>query len=142
MTLTTAESDWTQGLREKIRAACVWEVTARKPGNVHPQASFADVRFEDFIRSADVTAPVLAETQRLGVGRAIREAVSVTCRAVGRNTNLGIILLIAPLAAVPRTRSLSDGIEDVLDALTVDDAADCYEAIREAKPGGLGRAPS
>ncbi len=140
MALTTAESDWTQSLREKIRAACVWEVTARKPGNVHPQAAFADVRFEDFIRSADVTAPVLAETQRLGVGRAIREAVSVTCRAVGRNTNLGIILLVAPLAAVPRTRSLSDGIEDVLAGLTVDDAADCYAAIREAKPGGLGRA--
>ncbi|MGD9857664.1 MAG: triphosphoribosyl-dephospho-CoA synthase [Planctomycetaceae bacterium] len=138
--MTTGQPDWTQRLREMIRAACVWEASAHKPGNVHPGASFADVRFEDFVRSADVTAPVLAETAELGVGRAIREAVSVTRRAVGRNTNLGIILLIAPLAAVPQSLTLAAGIEDVLASLTVEDARCCYEAIREARPGGLGRA--
>lgn len=126
-------------LEEIIRAACVWEVTSRKPGNVHPQASFADVRYEDFIRSAELVAPVLAEAGRLGIGKAIRESVTVTRRAVGRNTNLGIILLIAPLAAVPQSRPLAEGIEDVLAALTVEDAAECYAAIREAQPGGLGQ---
>ncbi len=127
-------------VRNSIRAACVLEATARKPGNVHPEASFEDVRFEDFVRSADVTAPVLAETRELGVGRAIREAVSVTRQAVGRNTNLGIILLIAPLAAVPEDVSLDVGIETVLAGLTVEDARYCFEAICMANPGGLGDA--
>jgi triphosphoribosyl-dephospho-CoA synthase len=138
--LTIAKTEPSQLLAEQIRAACVWEVSARKPGNVHPDAEFADVRFEDFVRSADVVAPVLAEARTLGVGRAIREAVAVTRGAVGCNTNLGIILLLAPLAAVPASLTLRDGIEDVLARLTLEDARDCYAGIREAQPGGLGRA--
>lgn len=135
-----ATHDWSEHLRTSIRAACVLEATARKPGNVHPDASFEDVSFEDFVRSADVISPVLAETGQLGVGRAIREAVAVTDRAVGRNTNLGIILLIAPLAAVPERETLADGINKVLSDLTVNDARWCYEAVQLAHPGGLGDA--
>lgn len=136
----TPSAEWTAHLQGCIRAACVLEVTARKPGNVHPRASFVDVRFEDFLRSADVAAPVLAQSAELGVGRAIREAVSVTHRVVGRNTNLGIVLLLAPLAAVPEDTPLEAGIERVLQHLTTEDARECYAAIREAAPGGLGRA--
>lgn len=132
-------ADWTQFLAETIQAACVWEATARKPGNVHPEASFTDVRYEDFVRSAELIAPVLAETEQLGVGRAIREAVAVTRRGIGRNTNLGIILLIAPLAAVPSSLTLRKGIDAVLAGLTVEDARHCYAAIRDASPGGLGQ---
>ncbi len=134
----TSDDSWQVHLRATIHAACVLEATARKPGNVHPGAAFEDVRFEDFVRSADVIAPILAETQQLGVGSAIREAVSVTRRAVGKNTNLGIILLIAPLAAVPEGMPLGEGICQILDDLTVDDARHCFEAIRIAQPGGLG----
>ena len=32
--------------------ACVWEATARKPGNVHPAAAFADCSYLDFVLSA------------------------------------------------------------------------------------------
>lgn len=131
-------TDWQLHLRNAIRAACMLEATARKPGNVHPEAAFEDVRYEDFVRSADVTAPVLAETRQLGVGRAIREAVSVTQRVVGGNTNLGIILLLAPLAVIPEEVALNEGIRQVLDQLTVEDAQLCFEAIRMARPGGLG----
>ncbi|MBX3440748.1 MAG: triphosphoribosyl-dephospho-CoA synthase [Planctomycetaceae bacterium] len=136
----TDDAEWTRQLPQLIRAACLWEATAPKPGNVHPGASFADVCFEDFARSAEVAAPVLASSARLGVGRAIRETVAATQRAIGKNTNLGIILLLAPLAAVPSTSTLADGIEVVLQGLTVEDAVHCYAAIREARPGGLGGA--
>jgi len=123
-----------------IRHACWLEATARKPGNVHPAARFADVCWNDFVLSANVIAPILARTRSLGVGPAIRDAVAATQAAVGFNTNLGIILLLAPLSAVPAGVPLCDGIEDVLNALTQADAVATYQAIRLAKPGGLGRA--
>ncbi len=129
-------------LSDAIRRACVLEATAAKPGNVHPGASFADLTFADFVRSADAVAPVLARSAELGVGRAIFEAVQATRVVVTSNTNLGIVLLLAPLAAVPLDRTLKDGISDVLNQLTRDDAAWVYRAIRLAQPGGLGSAES
>lgn len=121
-----------------IRAACVLEATARKLGNVHPQASFNDLTYEDFVFSADAIAPILARAKVLGVGRAIFDAARATNERVGRNTNLGIILLLAPLAAVPDDVPLTDGIGAVLAGLTVDDAELAYRAIRLSRPGGMG----
>jgi triphosphoribosyl-dephospho-CoA synthase len=57
------------------------------------------------------------------------------------NTNLGIILLLAPLAAVPADEDLRPRVNRVLSGLDVDDARLAYEAIRLANPGGLGAAP-
>src|SRR5207248_11528696 len=104
-----------------LRAACVLEAAACKPGNVHPRASFPDLNYEHFVVSADAIAPILARAAHLGVGRAILEAVTATQERVGRNTNLGVILLLAPLAAVPTGVRLADGIRDVLHGLTCGD---------------------
>jgi len=123
-----------------LRTACLMEATAPKPGNVHPGAAFADVTYEDFVRSAKVVAPILARAGELGVGWVILEAVRETRQAVGTNTNLGIIVLLAPLAAVGSGRTLLTGIGDVLEGLTIDDARHCFAAIRLATPGGLGAA--
>src|SRR5690606_18642089 len=87
-------------LAMQIRRACHWEATARKPGNVHPGASFADLTYEDFLRSADVVAPILARAGAMGVGVSILRSVEATLRVTPSNSNLGIVLLIAPLAAV------------------------------------------
>lgn len=127
-----------QQIADWIRTACLMEVTAPKPGNVHPGAAFEDVGFDDFVRSADVVAPVLARAGEFGVGWVMLEAVRTTRQEVGRNTNLGMILLLAPLAAVPAGRTLPTGIAAVLDQLSMDDARHCYAAIRLAMPGGLG----
>lgn len=129
-------------LTEAIRRACVMEATAAKPGNVHPEASFADLTYDDFVRSADAVAPVLAHTKELGVGRAVFEAVQATRSVVQSNTNLGIVLLLAPLAAVPLGRSLKAGIGEVLRQLKQEDATWVYRAIRLAAPGGIGTAES
>ncbi len=64
-----------------------------------------------------------------------------TRRVVSTNTNLGIVLLLAPLAVVPMNVDLQDRIEAVLAATTVDDARWVYRAIRLAEPGGLGDVP-
>ncbi len=126
-------------LARQIRVACILEATARKPGNVHPQARFQDLAYADFVRSADAAAPWLARAAELGVGRSVLHAVEATQAAVGRNTNLGLALLLAPLAAVPPESPLGKGIEPVLHALTVTDAVHVYRAIRCAAPAGLGR---
>ena len=127
-------------LTDAIRRACVLEATAAKPGNVHPNASFADLTYADFVRSADAVAPVLARTAEIGVGQAVFEAIRATRAVVSSNTNLGIVLLLAPLAAVPLSQTLKAGIGDVLNQLTRDDAVWVYRAIRLAQPGGLGSA--
>lgn len=126
-------------LRAWIHQACLLEATAQKPGNVHPGAAFADLRYVDFVASAEVAAPALAAAARVGVGAAVLAAVQATRGRVGTNTNLGIALLIAPLAAVPLGVSLADGITAVLAGLTMRDAELVFEAIRTAQPGGLGQ---
>lgn len=125
-------------LADWLRTACVLEAAARKPGNVHPGAAFHDLSYDDFLRSAEIVAPILAATRKLGLGRAILEAVSRTATDVGGNTNLGMILLLAPMAAVPLDVRLSQGLPDVLAAAGVDDSALVYRAIRLAQPGGMG----
>jgi triphosphoribosyl-dephospho-CoA synthase len=120
--------------------ACVWEATARKPGNVHRFRDFSDASYLDFILSAAAVAPVLTMACQRGVGATILEAIRATRRVAGANTNLGIVLLLAPLAAVPDDEALRPGLRRVLAGLTVEDARLAYEAIRLAAPGGLGRA--
>jgi triphosphoribosyl-dephospho-CoA synthase len=120
------------------QVACLLEVTARKPGNVHRCADFAGTHYLDFLLSAAAIGPPLDRARALGVGHAIWRAVKATRRVVATNTNLGMILLLAPLAAVPGEIDLPLGVGAVLDALTLDDARLAYRAIRLAEPGGLG----
>jgi triphosphoribosyl-dephospho-CoA synthase len=74
-------------------------VSAPKPGNVHRGADFEDVTFLDFIAGAVVSGPVVERVGELGVGRTVLEAVQATRSVAASNTNLGTLLLIAPLAA-------------------------------------------
>lgn len=127
-------------LQECVHRACLLEATSRKPGNVHPGAAFKHVAYEDFVASAEAVSPVLANTQEVGVGKSILEAVKATREVCEHNTNLGIILLLAPLAAVPLDTPLAAGISSVLSKLTQEDAEHVFEAIRLAQPRGLGTA--
>lgn len=129
-------------LARQIETACLLEAKAPKPGNVHPSASFVDLRYEDFVRAAHAIAQPLAAAQATGVGRSILNAVKATRDATGTNVNLGIVLLLAPLAAVPNENPLQAGIQTVLDQMTVEDTEQVYASIRVASPGGLGTASS
>jgi triphosphoribosyl-dephospho-CoA synthase len=120
------------------QTACIWEATARKPGNVSPVANFADLTYLDFLLSAAAIAPVFDKAGERRVGETILEAIRSTRQAVRTNTNLGIVLLLAPLAAVPAGHDLKTGIAAVLVNLDIEDARLAYEAIRLAQPGGLG----
>ncbi len=118
--------------------ACIWEATAPKPGNVYRGADFEDLTYADFVTSAAVIGPVLEQVGTLGVGRAIQQAAVATREMVGTNTNLGLLLLLAPLAAVPGEVELSQGLGPLLTSLTVQDTRHIYDAVRVANPAGLG----
>jgi triphosphoribosyl-dephospho-CoA synthase len=117
------------------------EATARKPGNVHRSLDFDDATLMDFLLSAAAVGPVMEAALGRRVGETVLAAVRATRRVTRGNTNLGIVLLLAPLAAVPRDEELHPGLERVLARLDREDARRVYRAIREAAPGGLGRAP-
>jgi triphosphoribosyl-dephospho-CoA synthase len=118
--------------------ACVLEASAEKPGNITPRHDFADTSYEDMLRSAIALGPELGRAAERGVGETVLAAVRATRRVAGANTNLGIALLLAPLArAVLLGGSLRERVEDVLGALTRDDASAAYAAIRAAGAGGL-----
>jgi triphosphoribosyl-dephospho-CoA synthase len=127
-------------LIESARLACVWEATARKAGNVHRDRDFADVTYADFILSAAAAAPEVGLAAGRPLGETVLAAIRATRAVVRTNTNLGIVLLLAPLAKVPDGADLRAGVRDVLARTTVEDSADVYEAIRLAAPGGLGTA--
>ncbi len=120
--------------------ACLLDVTAPKPGNVHRGADFVDTTFLDFVASAVAIAPAMRDARMSRLGETVLTAMQATRRVTASNTNLGIILLLAPLAAIPREQDLTLGIPKVLTQLNSEDAQDIYEAIRLANPGGLGAA--
>src|SRR4051794_30607402 len=104
------------------QVACTWEVTARKPGNVHRLRDFEDCTYLDFLLSAAALAPVLGEAGARGVGATVLEGVRATRRVVRSNTNLGMVLLLAPLAAVPDGEDLRAGVTRILAGAGVEDA--------------------
>jgi triphosphoribosyl-dephospho-CoA synthase len=131
--------------REAIAAAaqlaCLLEASAPKPGNVSPGIAFHDTRYEDFLASAAAIAPAFLDAGTQSLGDTILRAIDDTRRWTRANTNLGIVLLLAPLARAAHATSpasLRDRVRDVLASTTVADAESAYAAIRLAHPGGLG----
>jgi len=120
--------------------AGVLEATAEKPGNVHPRRSFPDLTYDDLVAAATAIAPAMDRAATVPVGRTVRDAVAAARAAAATNANLGIILLTAPLAAVPDGVPLeAAAVERVLATLGAADATDVWEAIARARPGGMGR---
>src|SRR5437588_13072131 len=110
--------------------ACTWEATARKAGNVHPGRGFGDLSYMDFVVSAAAIAPLFSAETHHGVGHLVLECVRRTRQVVRSNTNLGIVLLLAPLAIGRLSLPLREALAEVLRGLTLDDSQQVYEAIR------------
>jgi triphosphoribosyl-dephospho-CoA synthase len=116
----------------------VLEVSAEKPGNITPTHDFDDTSYEDMLRSAIAAGPELARAGKRGVGETVLAVVQASRRAAPANTNLGIALLLAPLAkAALDPPPLRARLAATLRALDVDDARAAYAAIRSSGAGGL-----
>jgi triphosphoribosyl-dephospho-CoA synthase len=120
------------------QTACILDVTSFKPGNVSIHSGFLDMTALDFLLSAAAIAPVLDQAPFRRIGDTILDCIRATRRVTTVNTNLGIVLLLAPLASVPNHLDLRGGVIRALMRLDVTDARATYEAIRLARPGGLG----
>jgi triphosphoribosyl-dephospho-CoA synthase len=131
-----------QALIEAYQRACEIELQAFKPGNVSVYSPAHDMTVEDFILSATVSADSVSNPA-YSLGEKIYYAVKATRDAVGCNTNLGIVLLTAPLMQAYWQRqtgqSLRDSLMIVLENTTLQDAEWAFKAITLAAPGGLGK---
>ena len=131
-------------LANAFKAACMAELEALKPGNVHIFADGHGMTVKDFIASAEAASENIAQLD-LSLGERILLSVQATQKAVNLNTNLGIILLCAPIIQAVIQAKLSENktglqanIHAVLAASTVEDAEACFAAIRLVNPAGLG----
>src|SRR5579875_931991 len=89
-------------LEHAFRNACAEELEAPKPGNVGAHGAGHGMTAEDFLRSAAAAAPHVCAAGA-SLGTRIFDAVAATRGVVGQNTNLGIVLLCAPLAKAAET---------------------------------------
>jgi triphosphoribosyl-dephospho-CoA synthase len=128
-------------LAQAFANACMGELQALKPGNVHVFADGHGMTIHDFIKSADASAAVIAQPD-CSVGERIYAAIEATQKTVGLNTNLGLVLLCAPLIQAALTgdseQSLEKNLSVVLNHLTINDAILTAQAIVRANPAGLG----
>lgn len=138
------------------QAACILEAAAPKAGNVNRFHDFTDCSLEDFLLSALALGQPLGRVHRQGVGLTVLQAITATRRAVASNTNLGMVLLMVPLAKAWGQMTAGAGqrrftrlggskgelmaaVKAVLNNLTVTDTREVYQAIRLAAPAGMGQ---
>ena len=119
--------------------SCLFESMAPKVGNVHRGADFDDLTFADFAVSAVAIGEAFEGAQEGLVGEIVLAATRAMTKAVKRNTYLGTILLLAPLAKLSRDfAEWPTELNDILSSLTSRDSELVYAAIREVQPGGMG----
>jgi len=126
-----------------------------KPGNVHRTRDFHDMVFEDFLISGIVIGDTIKEAASHGtkinnsisfkksnIGKYILAGVKETDKWVANNTNLGIIMLLTPIAMSAAISSnideLRENIHRIIAYSSAIDAVALYEAIGIADAGGMG----
>jgi triphosphoribosyl-dephospho-CoA synthase len=149
-----------------LELAILLEVSADKPGNVNPTVGFEGTDYTHFLASAVAATPFFRLAARrglavskgkiapneVGVGGVIRDCIAEIANwQRGGNTLLGTVLLFVPLAVAAGMSSVKRGvfqpsvlrqnIKKIVEATTPEDAVAVYEAIRIAKPSGLGKVP-
>lgn len=129
-------------LSRLAQLACLVEAAVEKPGNVTPTRAFEDCTFAHFAASAVAVGPAMGGAGEATVGEIVLRSVRDTRSLVGTNTNLGIVLLLAPLvraaASAGQDETLRGALARVLGGLDRADARSAYQAIRLAAPAGIG----
>lgn len=120
---------------------CKLDVESLKPGNISVYSGGKDLSVDDFLSSAKVSSEPITDPES-SLGLRILNAITATHAAVHTNTNLGMVLLMAPLIHAKfkkrQEESIEDAITKVMSSTTINDAQNVYQAINVAKPGGMG----
>ncbi|MGE4424776.1 MAG: triphosphoribosyl-dephospho-CoA synthase [Pseudodesulfovibrio sp.] len=120
--------------------ACIFEVLAEKPGNVTRTRDCSGLRLEQFLVSAAAIGPAFGSASTASVGEMIRGGADYTKTLAGVNTNVGILLMLAPLAkaaALGEPSELRSSLRRVLAELTVEDSRLAFASIVKAAPHGM-----
>ncbi|WP_231182928.1 triphosphoribosyl-dephospho-CoA synthase [Haladaptatus sp. DYF46] len=114
---------------EHAQLALLLEVAGTpKPGNVDRDRDFPDLRFEHFLAGAIGSGAGLRAAEKgTPVGEAFEEAVEGMSQQEGGNTQFGALLLLIPL--VKADELSPDGVAEVAEATTVEDAEGFYRAF-------------
>lgn len=125
-----------------VELACLLEASSRKPGNIYPFKDFPEIGYTDFLFAAVNLGNTIYNVDRLTIGELIYNALEGTFRDVRANVNLGIVLLLVPLAKAywvsEKDTLLRNSLKYILNSLTINDADLVYKAIKTVKPGGMG----
>ena len=137
-------------LKKNFLIACQLDVQTLKPGNVSFDSSGYGMTGQDFINSSKACASLMVQPG-LKLGEKIYLATKESIKTVGCNTNLGIILLCAPVLHVMQKfadeelRRLVDPLAylqsellKTIRTIDLDQSKLIYDAIVHANPGGLG----
>lgn len=131
-----------RSLGDIVQWSIVQEASARKAGNVHPEASFANMDYSVFVAAAHAIGDAMDRSIDSPLGKMIFECVAAMHNAAGTNTSLGTILLLAPLAMYRQRMKKSPFVEgrllQFIAETTSDDSDWIYRAIVSCSPGGLG----
>ena len=127
-------------LKSAYLFSCKKDIELIKPGNVNLLSSHKDTKAQDYLDSAILSSKELFN-QNYSLGKRILESVNVTRSQVNVNTNLGIILLCAPVIQSYidfNNLDLREGIKKTLSTTSIKDTHDLCAAINISSPGGLG----
>jgi len=148
-----------------IQLSILLEVSAYpKPGNVHRIRDYPDTRYEHFIVAGVVVRNAFKQLcnriiklkeqnnnySKLELGKYILQAIIDSNKwQKGGNVNLGVVLLLMPLAAASTSVILTSNhfdqnlirneIDLILKNSTYNDTINLYKAIKVANPGGMGK---
>ncbi|UPV74546.1 triphosphoribosyl-dephospho-CoA synthase [Halorussus limi] len=105
-----------------------------KPGNVDRERDLPDLGFEHFLAGTVGAGPGLrAAEEGAPVGEAFERAVSGMSQQEGGNTQFGALLLLVPLVRAAADGDCSpEGVTRVVEATTVEDAANFFRAFDHA----------
>lgn len=139
------QQDLRSHLMKLYQQVCILDIESLKPGNISIYSGGSKLSVDDFLNSAKASMEPITDPD-LSLGGRILQAISATHSAVNTNTNLGMVLLMAPLIQAKfeqeKTESIEQALTRVLSSTSVQDAVDVYAAIRLAKPGGMGEQDS
>ena len=127
-------------LKQIYLYACSKDVEVIKPGNVNIDYSHIDTSAYDFLRSAHDSCRSLFK-KNFTLGERIYHSVIDSRKNTDVNTNLGIIILTAPIvhSLIHSTKNtFRSSLKDVIKKSRLSDTELLCKAINFVNPGGLG----
>ncbi len=144
-------------ISEKAQLAMLLDILTPKPGNVHRYKDHHDTRLIHFAASIARLAHPIYQAARWGyqrnkssqgpskLGELTKLALQASMKPHRKNTLLGTILLIIPLAVaagyeIPRPKwspsTLRQSLSHILHQSSIDDAIELIRSLQIANPGG------